>query len=266
MNSKINILLLCALLTINAEAGLFPLFRRNRDSSSSNNMRGGGGDTPDQGETQDNESVFENFDDSNQSRSNRGDDDFNGRPQSQRGQGGRPPRQGRNGTSDDDFDGDADCDEEEDGPCGRRPHHGGPGHHGPPHHYGNATTIENDCPMMLDDPVCTYDKRSNETGVWVCREEFDHETGDVVGSFSYCASPEFRLDTDTCGCCGDECPLPCSCGCELDDDDGAVDSDGVLVLVMDKYDDEEEVEEVCMDPERAYHKISKSTRYSCAVC
>ena len=241
MVSKINILLLyCALLANNAEARLFPLFRRNSGSSSSSNVRSGGGETTDQGETQDNES------------------------------GPRPPRQGRNGTSPDgEFeDGDGDCDEEEDGPCGRPPHHGGgPGPHGPPpHHHGNATTIENDCPVMLDDPVCTYDKRSNETGVWVCREEFDHETGDVVGSFSYCASPEFRLDTDTCGCCGDECPLPCTCSCDLDDDAGAVDSDGVLVLVMDKYDDDEEVEEVCMDPERANHKISKSPHYSCAVC
>ena len=127
----------------------------------------------------------------------------------------------------------------------------------------NVTRVGNDCPVREEDPECIYDLNSNESGVWVCRVEFDHETGSAGDSFSYCASPVFRFDSDECGCCNDECPKPCTCPCNFRGGEG----NGVLVMFTEKYDvEEKEIVEVCLDPSLAYHQVSKNPHYTCAVC
>jgi hypothetical protein len=56
------------------------------------------------------------------------------------------------------------------------------------------------------DPICTGPR--GEDGTWVCRTLYHPVTTDAV-SFSTCIDPERSVETDTCGCCNDECPEMC---------------------------------------------------------
>ena len=145
-------------------------------------------------------------------------------------------------------------------------------------YYGDVEKVDNECSVLPEDPVCPYNK-AGDAGIWVCRTTVDKETGLDSGSFSICSSPEYRLETDTCGCCpeDDSCPMPCTCPCELD---GVADA-GVLVLKEKSpkrsdadadadADDEDEDDttpiEVCKAPEAACRMVATSPYTTCAVC
>ena len=98
--------------------------------------------------------------------------------------------------------------------------------------------VENNCTILEDDPVCPLN-RNEDPGVWVCRSIIDPRSGEVTDTFSTCASPDFKKETDECGCCGDECRLPCTCPCELD----GVAEAGLLVDLVFPFDRDDEDEE-----------------------
>ena len=127
--------------------------------------------------------------------------------------------------------------------------------------------VENNCTVIPEDPACPFN-RNGDPGVWVCRTITNPDNEEETETFSACASPEFRRETDTCGCCPDDagCPMPCTCPCELD---GVVDG-GVLVDIMfpfaDSEDEDESMSSVCLDPDMAYRKVSKSPSVTCSSC
>jgi hypothetical protein len=125
------------------------------------------------------------------------------------------------------------------GPEGR----GGPG--GPfddlfPMDFTNITCSE-------VDPICTGPR--GEDGTWVCRTLHHPVTTDAV-SFSTCIDPERSVETDTCGCCNDECPEMCTCSCGYD-------GGGVLVQKDDSS--------LCVPPPKALHLISLDDEFSCVT-
>lgn len=62
---------------------------------------------------------------------------------------------------------------------------------------------------------------SNRVGVVVCRETVSAFLGGGgEPTSSRCIEPDRARDSDTCGCCGGECPQTCGCGCIMNDDGG----------------------------------------------
>jgi hypothetical protein len=136
------------------------------------------------------------------------------------------------------------------GRAGGRP---GCGPRGPP---GNFTIVDLNCTAVPDEPECPQG-RNGEQLAWVCREGFDRETGEEK-PFSTCVNPDLGHSTDSCGCCEDLCPQPCECICDLLEE-----GDGLGVSVIEQDGDETETDEHCMDPMRAFRKVTHSDRYTC---
>jgi hypothetical protein len=97
------------------------------------------------------------------------------------------------------------------------------------------------------EPVCTNPR--GEEGKWVCRTLHHPVTTEAV-SFSSCIDPERSVETDTCGCCNDECPEMCACACGSDDR-------GVLVQ-KDEWD-------LCVPPAQALRLITFDDTYTCVT-
>lgn len=76
-------------------------------------------------------------------------------------------------------------------------------------------------------PACAFSPRS-ENGTWACRTLYNPITG-VAKTMNTCVNPEGKgLDTDTCGCCDDICPVPCGCTCDFESPEGEI-LEGVLL-------------------------------------
>jgi hypothetical protein len=125
---------------------------------------------------------------------------------------------------------------------------------GPRGRPGDVTIVNLDCTAVPDEPECPQG-RNGEQLAWVCREGFDRETGEEK-TFSTCVNPDRGHSTDSCGCCEDSCPQSCECVCDL-----LQEGDGLGVFVFEQ--DGDETEEHCMDPMRAFRKVTHSDRYTC---
>jgi hypothetical protein len=135
-------------------------------------------------------------------------------------------------------------------PAGGRP---GSGLRGPPGIF-TIVDLNNHCEADLVFEGCPESGSGETPLAWVCREGFDRETGEKK-HFSTCVHQPLGHSTDSCGCCGGEdtsCPQPCKCSCD--------DGEGVFVI---EQDGDDAGEERCMDPMRAFRKVTRSDRYSC---
>jgi hypothetical protein len=83
-----------------------------------------------------------------------------------------------------------------------------------------------------------------------------------VTSFSTCTGVNRTLSIDTCGCCGDSCPVLCECPCNLDGMDEEGNALTGVSVVLTRFDDTTETR--CMDPHRALHKMTREgDRFAC---
>jgi hypothetical protein len=120
-----------------------------------------------------------------------------------------------------------------------------------------SALVDLSCPdSVANEPDCAL--RNGELGTWLCRTIFEPLTGESE-SWSTCGNATRALPLDECGCCDEECPVECTCGCPLE---GVADA-GVLVT---KARPSGEENEKCLAPEKAISLIAKpGGRFQCVT-
>jgi len=132
----------------------------------------------------------------------------------------------------------------------------------------NPEFIEIDC--GVDTTSCTL-PNGNE-GFFVCREMSSYPFGfekeeeqDMGRETSLCSSTDRGVEGDKCGCCGDICPEPCTCPCDIQDAFGDVVGEGVLVKISHPYRQEFGDEQVCVTPPRSLAIVGHNRMAECAT-
>ena len=107
-------------------------------------------------------------------------------------------------------------------------HHGGPDHHD--HHPKKESasqeilshldsghkTVESKCSAIEDRFLCDRQLEDGIDSVFVCRT-FTVPLQKVPHQETSCIPEDKIVDSDTCGCCDEQCPEACSCPCVMRD-------------------------------------------------
>jgi hypothetical protein len=125
------------------------------------------------------------------------------------------------------------------GKSGGRPG-GGPG--GARGGMDDANFFNITCDSEIDFSCDLHRGATKEDGVFVCRTHTNVMDEGRNNSFPVCIPTDKALESDECGCCGEDCPevVVCACPCTFTGRHGQL-KEGVGVLV-----DEEEEEETMM--------------------